>query len=760
MPNYDFSTLSPADFEELSRDLLQSKLGLKLESFRSGRDRGIDLRYSMPKDGKLLIVQAKHWAKSGYAKLKRCLVNQEKPKATKLQPSRYIVATSVSFTPGEKDELFEAMMPLIQSPKDIIGQEDLNNLLGEYGDVEKRHFKLWLPSTSILERLLANGVFTQSALEVEEIKRHLSMFVHTEAFDRALDILESSGVCMLTGIPGIGKTTTARLLVAQHLTNDFDGYYLAGRAENAFKVFNPEAKQIFFYDDFLGATSLRERLPKNEDVQLLQLMKACRRSPARKRLVLTTREYLFEQARQQHEILARNAGIEAAKSTVQLEDYTAKIRARILVNHLYFHGIESDVCSNFVSSGLARKTLDHENYNPRIVETMCEMHIENPCTPSEFGKEFLARLDDPTSIWEHAFRRQLTDDAQKLLLAFAMHGTNVTVNSLKAQYRLFREASGMDLTGYDATFSDSLKELEGNFLAIRKHRDTHYLVYHNPAIEDFTDAELARDGHTLKVGLDSFSFEKVLQLVSKKLVKDHKETVTANDLIKAMERSDKQTRFYVIEDVRDLLVFGRPSAALAIVEWISLLQKFRSLAALSPALEKAKAHLLEGDFSAAAIDDLCKLYSAYAKAASPYKSHNTLPAAAVWKRLIDHCEFPEEFNSLLDLVDTDQQEDLEIVRQEFEAKCLSNIESIITDSTTSDQASGALYEFENVAERLGIEGSSLGLDGIQDQIDEMSEDEERRAEMDEDERHIERFHEQQESQAIDDILDSIRDTRK
>ncbi len=201
----------------------------------------------------------------------------------KLTPSRYIVTTSVSFTPKEKDQLFNEMAPLIQSPDDIIGREGLNNRLGVYIKIEKQHFILWLPSTSVFERLLANGVFTQSALEIDEIKRHLSMFVHTEAFDRAIDMLKDTGVCMLTGIPGIGKTTTARLLVAHQIAHSFEGVYVAGGTRDAFEVFNADAKQIFFYDDFLGATSMRERLPKNEDSQLLQLMKACRKNHARKR---------------------------------------------------------------------------------------------------------------------------------------------------------------------------------------------------------------------------------------------------------------------------------------------------------------------------------------------------------------------------------------------------------------------------------------------------------------------------------------------
>jgi hypothetical protein len=39
---YDFRTLSPLDFEELVRDLLQAELGIMFESFKPGKDQGID----------------------------------------------------------------------------------------------------------------------------------------------------------------------------------------------------------------------------------------------------------------------------------------------------------------------------------------------------------------------------------------------------------------------------------------------------------------------------------------------------------------------------------------------------------------------------------------------------------------------------------------------------------------------------------------------------------------------------------------------
>lgn len=87
MPSYDFKTLSPIDFEILVRDLLQREFGFTLESFKPGRDGGIDLRrFIGPKN--TLIVQCKHYAAAGFAALLRELERIEAPKVAKLKPRR------------------------------------------------------------------------------------------------------------------------------------------------------------------------------------------------------------------------------------------------------------------------------------------------------------------------------------------------------------------------------------------------------------------------------------------------------------------------------------------------------------------------------------------------------------------------------------------------------------------------------------------------------------------------------------------------
>ena len=100
--------------------MLQRELGITLESFKSGKDQGVDLRYSRPSCGSL-IVQAKHWRTSGLRKLLRELENREFPKAKALSPKKYILATSVPLSPKNKEEIVRIFDGLILSPSDIYG---------------------------------------------------------------------------------------------------------------------------------------------------------------------------------------------------------------------------------------------------------------------------------------------------------------------------------------------------------------------------------------------------------------------------------------------------------------------------------------------------------------------------------------------------------------------------------------------------------------------------------------------------------------
>ena len=83
---YDFTTLSPDDFEELTSDLLSRDWGVRLESFKRGKDKGIDLRNVRVFAGSgVTVVQCKRYAPHRFAELLRAVI-AEKAKIDKLRP--------------------------------------------------------------------------------------------------------------------------------------------------------------------------------------------------------------------------------------------------------------------------------------------------------------------------------------------------------------------------------------------------------------------------------------------------------------------------------------------------------------------------------------------------------------------------------------------------------------------------------------------------------------------------------------------------
>ena len=169
MNNYDFNILSPDEFEELVKDLLTAYHVINYESFATGRDGGVDLRYSHPNGQKTTIVQCKRYTNT--SSLVSNLITRERPKIDQLthKPSRYIIACSIDLSPGKVDLIFNEFSPYIVDKNDIITPRQLNSLLAEYPEVEKRHYKLWLSSTNVLERILHSNVEYYSHLTELEI---------------------------------------------------------------------------------------------------------------------------------------------------------------------------------------------------------------------------------------------------------------------------------------------------------------------------------------------------------------------------------------------------------------------------------------------------------------------------------------------------------------------------------------------------------------------------------------------------------------
>lgn len=488
---YDFRTLSYLDFEDLVRDLLQSDLNLRMESFGPGKDFGIDFRFSVAHGQG--IVQAKHFLNSGMDALIRA-ARAENEKVKRLAPARYVIATSLSLTPHQKIRLQQAMPDAPLATEDILGREDLNNLLGRHPEIERKHFKLWLSSTAVLERILHSGVYNRTEIELDAIRNLVPKFVHNDSIAAAEGILQRSGALIIAGEPGVGKTTLARMLVWLHAQQNWHVSVIDDIRE-AFEILSGDEKRLIFFDDFLGQVRLSTDLVRGMDQRFPPFLHKVR-SNKNLRFILTTRDYILRQAQAHSDRLASPA-VNASEFTLNVGHYTRATRARILYNHLYFSDVSDIEIESLLDDDYFLKIIDHRNYNPRLVDLLTSSdYLSVTSRPIRDVVEDV--LDNPQHLWEKPYRSHISDEGRALMLALFFNDPVTPLQSLEQAFVRIVEAMGFPMPEGDrpVKFRSALRELEGSVLAIQARS----VRFSSPGVRDFLLRAVTED-QTLSIAI-------------------------------------------------------------------------------------------------------------------------------------------------------------------------------------------------------------------------------------------------------------------
>lgn len=482
MHNYDFEILQYNEFENLTRDLLQKQFGIFIESFKNGRDGGVDLRFGIANDAKC-VVQVKRY--KDYKTLLPVL-KKELEKVKKLNPERYILSTSVELSPDYKDEIMEIFRPYIKTTEDILGRKDLNNLLDLHPEIERQYYKLWLASTEVLEEILHKDVRNWSRFELDTIREEIKTYVMNDSYQKALNILNEYGYVIISGIPGIGKTTLARILIYNLLARGYEEFVcIEDDLRDGARLFQQGKKQVFFFDDFLGS-NIFEVGEKDFENKLISFVKAIKREGKNKLFIMTTREYILTQAKAYYEKFDLNR-IDIAKCTLDMGAYSRTIKAKIVYNHLADARLDDDYIEQLLREQNYNKIIEHKNFNPRVVEAFIDSGRWKGVPVEKFAQAFVQMFDKPITVWEYAFE-SLPVNARYALLVLSTMGKDVFEKDWRIAFEslltTYREK--LAITNSDAKWGKIIRLLEDCFIRT-KMTDKGLMVVslYNPSVLGF-----------------------------------------------------------------------------------------------------------------------------------------------------------------------------------------------------------------------------------------------------------------------------------
>jgi len=548
MNTYKFDTLNDEEFEELSKDLMREELGLDFRTYRKGRDGGIDLS-CINNDHKMIAGQVKHYPKSNYSNLKSSL-KKELEKVKNKNFERYLLITSLDLSAGQVTEIMKLMNGVIKSEEDIYDLKKLNTILQQKGNewIEKKYYKLWLSSTTVLDRIIHNAQENNIEYYIDGIEEKLRLYVITENFDKALEILNKTNMLLINGEPGVGKTVLAEMLVYKYLDKGYKLKFITGDSikelEQIMSI-DKDEKEIVFIDDFLGANFLELFTSTSENKMVSFLNKYLRKK--NKLVILTTRSTIYNKGIQQFEKLGRFS-VEFEEYNLKVSSYNDIDKAKIFYNHLYFNEIGKEFIEVIKKDEIYLQIIRHRNYTPRLIEFILNKNRISQIETSEYLNFIFHNLDNPKEIWKNEFENKISAEDRFLVWTIFTLDRDIDENIVKNAFeeRYDYEIRNNNFVATQDAFCKALKTLSQGFVRVNRYNDKgkSTIVFINPSINDFLINYLNDDRRERKrilssvkylEQLEKFSSNKTVRFKGYVNIDDYDKTIIKQKVIGAIE---------------------------------------------------------------------------------------------------------------------------------------------------------------------------------------------------------------------------------
>lgn len=482
---FNYGNLSDYEFEILCCDIMSKKLGIQLRTFATGKDGGIDAT----DDAKVhnIIVQAKHYFKSSYATLYRTLCG-EVEKVKRLNPSQYYICCAQKLTPNNVTEIYDLFSEYMVDTNNVIDLNVIDVFLSkaENYDVLRKHYKLWLESTEILNQVNNRNIFIDCESFMADIQEQSKFFVETCYYNESKKILEQNRILLLLGQPGVGKTVTTKMLALYYASQGYCIRYTTdGEISNLKKSISEseEQKEIIILDDCLGQAYFK--MKESQENQLIALIKYVSHHK-NKKIVMNSRITIYNEAKEHSTLFADFfEDMEGIVSCLDMNYLSVEQKGRIFFNHLYFKNIPKEYYNNVIKEKAYKQIVMHRNYCPRIIEFMTKRKQICSIKAEDYARYLLECLDKPHEVWktEYNYRMQ-PEDRLLLTTLFSLTDTIVMNDILKRAYNeRIKYMPSLDIT--QNYYENALRRLNGSMVKLVDRENQVWVGAANPSVNDF-----------------------------------------------------------------------------------------------------------------------------------------------------------------------------------------------------------------------------------------------------------------------------------
>jgi GTPase SAR1 family protein len=412
-----------------------------------------------------------------------------------LKPRRYVLVTSLPLSPANKAQIRTIFEPYIQCDSDVVGREALNDMLALHPAIERGITKLWLHSAVVLSQISSLALIGRSAFLLEQMRLKRACYVETASHKHGLARLADHHVVLITGEPGVGKTTLAEQLCLDYVLNGFQLFAAAKDVGELEAAYQEDTRQVFYFDDFLGRTFL-EAIGRHEDSHVVGFIKRVR-SDRSKRLVLTSRTTILNRGKSLTDLF-RIENVDRHELELQVGDLSPLDKARILHSCIWHSGLAPSHVEEIVREKKYMRVIAHRNFNPRLISFITDPIRLSAVQPCDYWSFIASKLDNPSDIWGGVYDQQMSDSQRIILLLVVVNGGDIAeLDLINAFQNYLKTPNAMRIQG-DADYHRNIRILIGSLLTrtLNKKGDSAFELF-NPSIADFALPRVAADGDLL-----------------------------------------------------------------------------------------------------------------------------------------------------------------------------------------------------------------------------------------------------------------------